>query len=94
MMPFLKHILDWDDGTGGRKKAIYGEEGFTHGPSAALRGFDMRMFWDASTLKVVGAVRFSFAAAIAWQREGGEAHTHSAVGAQSWAVAQVPCLHG
>ena len=70
IMPFTKHLLYWDNSTpNGVKKVLYGEEGFTHGPSAALRGMDMRYFWDASNFKVVGAVRYSLAAVIAWRQD-------------------------
>ena len=88
MMPFLKHILNWDE-VSGQKKVVYGEEGFTHGAGAALRGFDVRMYWDASSLKVVGAVRFSLGACICWQPDGGDKATHMPDGSTSWAMRQV-----
>ena len=90
-MPFLKHILQWSDKDPKLCKAVYGDEGFTHGPSAALRGWDARFYWDASTLKTIGAVRFSQAAAIAWQHSdnAGEAHSHQADGTRTWSVNQV-----
>ena len=37
-LPFEKHLLLWNDGKEGVKKAMHPEEGATHGPSAALRG--------------------------------------------------------
>ena len=67
IMPFEKHLLLWNEGDGALKNALHAPEGFTHGSSAALRGMDMRYFWDASTLKVVGAVRYSLAAVIGWE---------------------------
>lgn len=92
MKPFQKHILQWDDDDETLRKALYGDEGFAHGPSAALRGFDSRFFWDASTLKVVGAVRYSPAACIAWQGDtGGEDPStfHQADGTRTWMLGQV-----
>ena len=88
-MPFLKHILQWDDKDESKRKAIHGEEGFTHGASAALRGFDMRFYWDASNLKLVGAVRYSQAATIAWQPPGGAEYTHQLDGTQTWMLGQI-----
>ena len=88
-MAFVKHMLTWDDDKPNLCKAVHGEEGFTHGPSASLRGFDPRFFWDANTLKVVGTVRFSEAATIMWQPAGGEEHTWQADGAQTWLFNQV-----
>ena len=64
IMPFEKHILRWSEE---KKEALYAPEGATHGPSAACRGMDMRYFWDASNLSVVGTLRYSLAAVIAWQ---------------------------
>ena len=63
--PFEKHILFWDDEASSRK-VVHPPEGATHGPSAALRGMDQRLFWDASSLKVVGCVRYSLAAVVGW----------------------------
>jgi len=87
--PFVKHILAWDDEVPELSKALYGEEGFAHGASAALRGFDARLYWDASSLKVVGAVRYSQAAAIAWQPSGGELPSFLADGTKTWMLEQV-----
>jgi acyl-coenzyme A thioesterase PaaI-like protein len=72
-LPFEKHLLLWnDDEKNGPKVVKHPPEGFTHGSSAALRGVDMRFFWDASNLKVVGALRYSLAAVIGWRHDDKE----------------------
>ena len=69
-LPFEKHLLLWNaDTSKGPRKVYHPDEGFTHGASAALRGFDMRFFWDSASLKVFGAVRFSLAASIGWRQD-------------------------
>ena len=79
ILPFEKHLLLWNDDKDKPKKVFHPTEGFMHGPSAALRGYDMRYYWDSSNLKVVGAVRYSRAADIGWRSDSEESFSSGIV---------------
>ena len=79
---FEKHVLFWDGAPPilpakqslpeghpdhVRRAALHADEGFTHSDSACEgRGLDMRYFWDAASLRVVAAARYSMKAVGAW----------------------------